>query len=184
MAATQLADTLERRFSVELRATGRRLEGYAAVFDARARIFDFEERVAHGAFARSLAAAGDILALVDHDPAKVLGRTRAGTLRLAEDTRGLHFETGDLPQTSYASDALELVRSGNAGGASFSFRPFEDGEVWDGNVRTLTSVDLREVSVVSAFPAYEGTTVAARARPRPSPARLARARRWLETVRP
>jgi uncharacterized protein len=170
---------LERRAALELRAAGRRLEGYAAVYDVATQIGDFTETVAPGAFARSLAAGADILALADHDATKVLARTKAGTLRLSEDSRGLHFETVDLPLTSFANDTLELVRSGNAGGASFAFRVMDGGERWDGNHRTLLAVDLREISIVSAFPAYDGTIVHTRSRP---PLRLALARRWLRTV--
>jgi HK97 family phage prohead protease len=77
---------LERRaFAAELRAKGRRLEGYAATFGAEARIADFTETIAPGAFASTLAERADILALVDHDPGRVLARTRSGTLRLTED---------------------------------------------------------------------------------------------------
>lgn len=171
---------LERRFGVELRAAGRRLEGYAAVFGEETRIADFVEVVAPGAFARSLGAGGDILALVDHDITKVLARTRAGTLKLSEDSRGLHFETVELPQTTAANDTLELVRTSNAGGASFSFAVRDGGDRWEGNRRTLLDVDLREISIVSAFPAYDGTLVSVRAR---GPARLNLARLWMETVR-
>jgi HK97 family phage prohead protease len=170
---------LERRAAVELRSSGRRLEGYAAVFEVPTRIGTFTEIVARGAFTRSLAAGGDVLCLVDHDPRHVLARTKAGTLRLGEDSRGLHFETSELPGTSWANDALELVRSGNAGGASFAFRVGPGGERWRGNKRTLTGVDLQEVSVVAAWPAYEGTAVSTR---RKVPPRLALALRVLATV--
>jgi HK97 family phage prohead protease len=157
--------TIERRAELfELRAEGRRLTGYAAVFGKPTRILDFTETVQRGAFAKSLAAGGDILALVDHERSKVLGRTRAGTLTLTEDAKGLRFETDELPNTSYANDALELVRTGNIGGASFAFRVPRGGEKWDGNRRTLTQVDLREVSLVSAWPAYSGTSVNLRSR--------------------
>jgi HK97 family phage prohead protease len=170
---------LERRAAVELRATGRRLQGYAAVFDQPTRIADFTEVVERGAFAKTLASGTDVLALVDHDATRVLARTKAGTLRLQEDAFGLSFEIADLPNTSAANDILELVRSGNAGGASFAFAVAPGGERWRGSTRTLTEVDLREVSVVAAVPAYTGTTVSARAR---MPARLALALRVLETV--
>jgi uncharacterized protein len=108
----------------------------------------------------------------------VLARTKAGSLMLSEDTRGLHFETVDLPNTTAANDILELVRTNNAGGASFAFRTVS--ERWDGKRRTLTEVDLEEVSVVAAHAAYEGTVVHARSRR--VPPRLARALRVLETV--
>lgn len=154
------AATLERRFATELRANGRKVEGYAATFDREAEIEGFRERIAPGAFTRSLA--GDILALLDHDPGKVLGRTRSGTLRLSEDTRGLHFAL-DLPDTQAGRDVIALAERGDLGGMSFGFTVPEGGEAWEGRTRTLRKVELREISVVQAWPAYEGTEVALRA---------------------
>jgi uncharacterized protein len=172
---------MERRaFAAELRAKGRRLEGYAATWNVEARIADdFVETILPGAFSISLAANKDVLALVDHDPGRVLGRTRSGSLRLAEDTRGLHFDI-DVPDTSAGRDVLALAERSDLGGASFAFIPID--ERWDGDRRELRSIDLKEISIVSAWPAYEGTTVSARARPVVLPTRVALARRFLETV--
>lgn len=154
-----MTNVLERRAAdLEVRARGRRLEGYAAVFDQRARITDFDELIEHGAFSDSLAE-GDKLALVDHDAAKLLARTRNGSLKLAEDTRGLHFEI-TLPKTSLADDVLALAEADSLGGASFGFLTKRDR--WAGSLRTLEAVDLREISIVSAWPAYPQTTVTAR----------------------
>ncbi|MEQ9488040.1 MAG: HK97 family phage prohead protease [Alphaproteobacteria bacterium] len=171
------ADTLERRRGVELRAAGRRLEGYAAIFGNEARIGTFREKIVAGAFAASLGG-GDILALADHDPTRLLARTRNGTLRLAEDARGLSFEI-DVPETSLGRDILAMAERGDLGGMSFGFRVPRGGEAWNGDVRTLTKIDLREVSVVAAWPAYAGTTVTARSA---TPA-LNRARRYVEILR-
>lgn len=165
--------TLEQRFSVEIRANGRRLEGYAAVFNVQTRVADFIEIVAPGAFRDSLAGGRDILALADHDPTKVLARTASGALKLVEDTRGLHFDM-TLPDTTTARDILALVESRNAGGMSFGFMVAKGGEEWRGDRRTLKRIDLHEISVVSAHPAYPQTTVQARNR---HSARLAAARR-------
>ncbi len=169
---------LEQRAIYELRTKNRRLEGYAAKFGIEARIADFVEVVAPGAFARSLASGGDILAMVDHERSRLLARTRSGTLRLAEDSAGLAFELS-VPDTTVGRDVLALAERGDLGGMSFGFLVPKDGETWDGNRRTLTAVDLREISVVSAWPAYPDTTVAARAQ---AP-RLALARLYLETCR-
>jgi len=154
-------DGVERRASaVELRASGRRLEGYAAVFGSEAKIGRVRETIAPGAFAESLA--GDVLALMDHDPGKVLGRTRSQSLRLAEDAKGLHFEL-DLPDTQAGADVLALATRGDLGGMSFGFHVPAGGEQWQGERRTLKRVQLREISVISAWPAYPDTTVALRA---------------------
>ncbi|MFN4025317.1 MAG: HK97 family phage prohead protease [Hyphomonas sp.] len=151
--------TIERRAAeLEVRAKGRSLEGYAAVFEQRARIADFDELIERGAFADSLRE-GDKLALVDHLPSAVLARTRNGSLKLAEDSRGLHFQIA-LPNTTLANDVLALAEAGSLGGASFGFNVKRD--VWQGTLRTLQAIDLREISIVSAWPAYPQTSVSAR----------------------
>lgn len=183
MAPARFPDGFERRAAVELRAVpgARRLQGLAAVFGREARIADsFTEVLLPGCFAGSLDGR-DIVGLFDHDPAKVLGRIRAGTLKLSETREGLWFELGELPDTTAANDCLALVRSGNAGGCSFGFTVTPGGERWAGQRRELSAVDLRELSIVSAFPAYEGTSVSARARELGYAAALAR-RRFLETL--
>lgn len=165
MSAARHPDGSERRAATELRAaaTGRRLEGYAAVFDSAAPIGSFTEVVRRGAFARSLASGRDVVVLVDHDPSRFLGRTSSRTLRLAEDARGLHFEV-DVPDTTLGRDVLALAERGDLGGASFTFRPVEERWSPSRSRRELLSVDLLEVSVVQSFPAYRATTVSARAR--------------------
>lgn len=169
---------IERRaVPTELRTAGRRLEGYAATFGIEARISDFTETIAPGAFSRSLAGPGDILALVDHDAARLLGRRRSGSLLLHEDSRGLAFLI-DTPNTQLGRDVLALAERGDLGGMSFAFTVPEGGERWEGRRRELRSVDLKEISVVSAWPAYEGTTVYARS----AAPRLRAARLWLETT--
>ena len=154
---------VERRAAAtEVRASGRRLVGYAATFGAEAKLGRVRETIAPGAFAGSLS--GDVLALLDHDAGKVLGRTRSGTLRLSEDARGLAFEL-DLPETAAGADVLALATRGDLGGMSFGFSVPAGGATWAGERRTLTRVNLREISVVSAWPAYPDTSLALRAMP-------------------
>ncbi len=158
------AATLEKRAgALEVRSKGRTLEGYAALFGAEARIGSFSETIRAGAFAKSLERRGDVLALVDHDSTRVLARTRSGTLRLAEDMRGLAFAL-DVPDTQAGRDVLALAERGDLGGMSFGFRVPAGGDVWSGEARELVAVDLFEISVVQAFPAYDGTIINARAR--------------------
>jgi uncharacterized protein len=155
----------ERRAApLEIRAKGRRLEGYAARFNTPARIGDrFTETVAPGAFAASLRAKGDVLGLVDHDPGRVLGRTKSGTLRLSEDAQGLAFVL-DMPDTAAGRDVLALAERGDVGGMSFGFTVPDGGDAWTGDRRELRKVDLIEISVVLAWPAYPATEVHARAK--------------------
>lgn len=177
-----VAATLERRAFSEVRAAGRRLEGYAATFTGMADLGRFRERIAPGAFRAALA--GDVLALLDHDAGKVLGRTRSGTLRLCEDTHGLSFSL-DLPDTQAGRDVLLLAERGDLGGMSFGFTVPEGGDSWDGTTRTLRSIALKEISVVCAWPAYEGTEIALRSmewgtkrQRRARALKLAEARAW------
>src|SRR5690606_36391856 len=97
----------------------------------------------------------------DHDTGKVLGRTKSGTLKLREDERGLAF-TLDVPETSAGRDVLALAERNDLGGMSFGFRVPEGGEIWNGRKRTLTKIDLREISVVQSHAAYPDTEIALR----------------------
>lgn len=159
MARPQQA-TMERRSFSELRSNGRRLEGYAATFGATADLGSFVETIEPGAFRSSLG--NDIIALHDHDPGRVLGRTRSQTLRLYEDSKGLGFEL-NLPDTGAGRDVQALAERGDLGGMSFGFLVPEGGDQWTGRSRSLRSVDLKEISVVSAWPAYPDTEIALRA---------------------
>lgn len=152
-----------RAAALEVRSKGRTLEGYAALFGAKARIGSFTETIRAGAFSKSLERRGDVLALVDHDPSRVLARTKSGTLRLTEDARGLAFSL-DVPDTQAGRDVLALAERGDLGGMSFGFRVPTGGDAWTGESRELIAVELSEISVVQAFPAYDGTTVNARSR--------------------
>lgn len=155
-----VAATLERRTFSEVRTAGRRIEGYAATFGSQADLGGFREQIAPGAFRAALA--GDVLAMLDHDPGKVLGRTRSGTLRLSEDSKGLAFSL-DLPDTQAGRDVQALAERGDLGGMSFGFMVPDGGETWEGRTRTLRAIDLREISIVQAWPAYPDTEVALRA---------------------
>jgi uncharacterized protein len=168
----------EIRAAVELRAVGRRLEGYAAVFNSPAKIGDdFTETIRPGAFAAGLQS--DVVALVDHDPSRLLARTRSGTLRLAEDARGLRFDL-DVPDTQLGRDVLTMVGRQDVGGMSFGFRATE--EAWPTrDQRELRGVELLEISIVHMHPAYAETSIAARAR-RDTCTASARLRLWLQTV--
>lgn len=151
-----------QRFGVEVRAEldGDTLRGHAAVFNQMAEVPGHLERIAPGAFDAALAA-DDVRALFNHDPNKVLGRTSAGTLRLAADDVGLAFEV-DLPDTSYARDLAALVARGDVTGGSFGFIPGKDSwsRARDGRqLRTHASVKrLLDVSVVT-YPAYDAAEV-------------------------
>jgi len=176
-----MAATMERREATEFRVSGRRLEGYAATFGNPAKIGSFTEVIEPGAFRTSLLSGRDILALADHDPSKVLARTRSKTLTLSEDGKGLTFSL-DVPDTQAGQDVLALAQRGDLGGMSFGFTATD--EVWPSkDKRVLRSVQLFEISVVSAWPAYEGTVVHARSHVPVITPRLRLARLYMETTR-
>lgn len=167
--------SIERRnASLEIRASGRHLSGYASVFDTETRINGGRELIRPGAFTRTLAESEDILALADHDPTRVLGRTRSKTLRLSEDSTGLHFDL-DAPDTQHGRDMLELVKRGDAGGMSFGFVIVDDELHHD--LREIREVQLFEISIVSAHPAYPTTIVQARSTMPSKPLLMAAQRR-------
>lgn len=154
---------MERRNATEVRAAGKTIEGYAATFGNTARISDFNEVIAPTAFSESLATNPDILALADHDYSRVIGRTGNGSLKLSTDAKGLRFALTP-PDTQAGRDAIEMVRTGTAGGLSFGFTVPAGGDEWQGETRTLKNVVLREISIVSSFPAYHGTSASVRSR--------------------
>lgn len=174
-----MADIEERREATEFRTEGRKLVGYAATFGVRTTVADFTEVVSKGAFKASLDSRQDVVALVDHDRGRLLARTRSGTLRLSEDDIGLRFEI-DLPDTQLGRDTLALVERGDIGGASFAFLVPKGGDSWQGRERTINNVKLVDVSIVSAFPAYPQTSVAARSKAEPK-VPVALAKRFIET---
>lgn len=161
-----MIDTEKRggNLGVEVRAEGakRTLTGYAAVWNSDTTIGDyFVERIAPGAFTKALRES-DILALVNHDWGRVVGRTRSKTLRLMEDERGLKVEI-DVPDTTDGNDLWTLVERGDISGMSFSFRATK--QEWDesGDIphRTVLEAELYEVTA-TPIPAYPDTTLAKR----------------------
>lgn len=149
----------------ELRAADNlRVVGYAAVFNTpslplREHAHSFTEQVRKGAFRRTIAE-DDIRALFSHDDSKILGRTKARTLRLDEDRVGLHAEI-DLPNTTLGRDVHESVRRHDISGMSFRFRARKDNWSNGGSRRELLDVQLTEISLV-VFPAYPATSAEAR----------------------
>jgi uncharacterized protein len=145
------------QFEVRETEEGMSFSGYAAVFNSDSQPLPFTERIAPGAFRGSLRNRNDIKLLWNHDTASVLGSSRAGTLKLTEDDRGLYVEAM-LPNTTVGRDARELISRGDVDAMSFGFTVARGGDEWssDGSTRTLTKINLHEVSIV-AFPAYTAT---------------------------
>jgi len=144
-------------FEIREESEGMRFSGYAAVFNSPSEPLPFTEVIERGAFHKTLRSKNDVKFLWNHDSGEILGSTRAKTLSLIEDERGLRVE-GLLPNTSRGRDVAELLRRGDVDSMSFGFSVPAGGDDWskDGAQRTLKSVRLHEVSLV-AFPAYPET---------------------------
>jgi HK97 family phage prohead protease len=146
----------------EIRAVGDKMtfSGYAAVFNSDSQPLPFIERIAPGAFKRSLQSRNDVKLLWNHDSGEPLASTRSGTMRLVEDSKGLRVEA-ELAPTTRGKDLSILMQRGDIDKMSFGFNVQSDSWSPDGNIRTLESVRLLEVSIVS-FPAYESSVAQVR----------------------
>ena len=148
---------------LEIRAEADKLAtilGHAALFNTPSLFMGFREMIEPGAFADSLT--GDVRALWQHDTARVLGRTKSGTLRLWEDDQGLAFELNP-PDTVDGRDAVTLIKRGDVDQMSFGFNVPPGGDSWtedeDGiPLRKLRTVSLMEISPVT-WAAYPQTGV-------------------------
>lgn len=138
------------------------ISGYFSVFNSNYEIWDgATESIAETAFEGALS--DDIRCLIDHETRLVLGRTKANTLTLKTDSRGLWGEVKINPNDQDAVNLYERVKRGDVDQCSFGFdildEEFEDRG--DSVHWTIKKVKLYEVSVVT-FPAYKDTSVSAR----------------------
>lgn len=154
---------------LESRADGKSvITGYAAVFYDPAdpgteyRMYsDMVERIMPGAFDKALRE-DDVRGLFNHDDSLILGRVKAGTMRLSVDRKGLKYEI-DPPDTQCGRDVMESLRRGDVTGSSFMFRPVSNTYR---DVDGLYIIERNEVKLFDvgpvAFPAYESTEAGVR----------------------
>jgi HK97 family phage prohead protease len=135
--------------------------GYAWKYDSPSLPLPFTERIAPGAFTRSLKSRVDIRAYVNHNDELLLGSTRAKTLRIDDRAEGGWVEI-DLPDTTWGRDIRTLTERGDITGMSFGFATVKDKWSDNGAERTLVEAKLYEVSVVTGIPAYPATTASVR----------------------
>jgi hypothetical protein len=142
---------------------GMSFSGYAAVFNSDSEPLPFIERILPGAFSKSLRSRNNIRMYMNHDSSMLLATTRAKTLRLQEDSKGLLVDA-DLPDTSVGRDLSVLMQRKDVDSMSFGFTVPAGGDRWsdDGMTRELKQVRLFEVSVVTGFPAYTATSASVR----------------------
>jgi Escherichia/Staphylococcus phage prohead protease len=145
------------------------VHGYAAVFDKFSEDLGyFREKIAPGAFADCLSQ--DVRALVNHNPNKLIGRNKSGTLRMVEDGLGLRVEI-DLPDTQTGRDTATEISRGDMDGMSFTFDTEADS--WDRATTppTRTLIKCSRVYDVGpvTYPAYTDTSAAMRSLDRSNP---------------
>lgn len=117
----------------------------------------FRERIAPGAFDECLEKKPDLVATVNHDFNKILGRSVSGTLKINSNAAGIDVEVTRGDQ-SYARDLAVSITRGDMRGMSFIFDVREDSWTNDDGTpqRTVIKADIYEVSFVF-MPAYEQT---------------------------
>ncbi|MEG1891498.1 MAG: HK97 family phage prohead protease [Clostridia bacterium] len=158
--------SIPAEFRVEARDDKKYIEGYFSTFSGIYTLWEgATESVDPHAFDEAIS--DDVRALIDHDTRLVLGRTKAGTLTLRIDSRGLW---GSIEVNEQDSDAMNLysrIQRGDVDQCSFGFDILSEETDFNedtGDVHwTIKKVKLYEVSCVT-FPAYEDTSISARER--------------------
>lgn len=146
-----------RSFAFEVRAVGDdgSIEGYGSVFGV---VDSYDDIVAKGAFAESIKAhkaAGTMPAMLwQHDADKPIGIWEDMT----EDAKGLKLRGRLALNTVRGKEAHELLKMKALNGLSIGFMSKQWAYDSETDIRTLTEVDLWEVSLVT-FPANEKARV-------------------------
>ncbi len=156
----------------KVNADSRKIEGYAIVFNQRSQLlFDWNsgqpvyEIISPDAIDDALLRSSDIKALLEHNPNRMLARSRNGngSLTLEIDSNGLKYSF-DAPNTSEGDYAIEEIKRGDYFGSSFCYTDsdVEYSKEGDALIRTVKKIDrLFDVSIVSD-PAYMTTSVETR----------------------
>ena len=146
-----------RSFALQIKAAGDdgTVEGYGSVFGVRD---NYDDVIAKGAFIQSLKdhkAAGTMPAMLwQHDADKPIGVWT----EMVEDEKGLRIKGQLALETVKGKEAHALLKMGALNGLSIGFMSKEWAYDRDTEVRTLTAIDLWEVSLVT-FPANEKARV-------------------------
>lgn len=141
-----------------------KIRGHAAVFNSLSEdMWGMRERIKPGAFRRSIREKQDVRALWNHNSDYVLGRTKSGTLTIAEDERGLLVEI-DPPDTQWAKDLQESIRRGDVDQMSFGFIVGTDEWHMENDELIRDIIEVKELFDVSpvTYPAYPATDVSVR----------------------
>ena len=146
-----------RSFALQIKAAGEdgTVEGYGSDFGVRD---NYDDVISKGAFVQSLKdhkAAGTMPAMLwQHDADKPIGIWT----EMVEDEKGLRIKGQLAMETVKGKEAHALLKMGALNGLSIGFMAKEWAYERDTEVRTLTAIDLWEVSLVT-FPANEKARV-------------------------
>lgn len=146
-----------RSFAMQIKATGEdgMIEGYGSVFGVAD---SYDDVIARGAFAASLKAhkaAGTMPAMLwQHEADEPIGVW----MEMSEDAKGLKVRGQLCLETSCGKEAYALLKMGALNGLSIGFISRQWSYDTETDIRTLTEVDLWEVSLVT-FPANESARV-------------------------
>jgi len=147
--------TISVAFEVRAVSESGAIEGYGSVFGVKDA---YDDIVAPGAFVASLAehrAAGTMPAMLwQHDPSEPIGVWT----EMVEDGKGLRVKGQLVLETERGKAAHVLLMKGALRGLSIGFRSRQWTYDADSDIRTLTDIDLWEVSLVT-FPANSKATV-------------------------
>lgn len=152
-----MSDLQERRFTIraaDADAEPRTVRGLAVPYGVEIELSQgYFETIAPGALADRADDATSLKLVWRHD--EPIGLITAAT----ETDAGIEIEAR-FSDTQRARDAYRLVKDGVIDRLSIGFVPlaYDRAEDDDGTHTTITSLDLREVSLVP-FPAYDGATV-------------------------
>ena len=149
------------------------ISGYSAVFGETYVLYDSAsyrvvEKIKPGAFTRVLNEKQDTRGLFNHDPNNVLGRTTNGTLRLAQDDKGLQFENDLDMRTTIAQNVQAFIDREDVTGCSFAFTVSKQNWTEEtNNGKTISTREIEEFAQLFdvgpvTYPAYEATSVASR----------------------
>ena len=140
-----------RAYALSIKATGDdgSIEGYGSVYGVRD---NYDDVIASGAFAASLKAhnaAGTMPAMLwQHDSSSPIGVWT----EMVEDAKGLKIKGRLALDTVRGKEAQALLKMGALNGLSIGFLSKQWAYDRETEVRTLTEIELWEVSLVT-FPA-------------------------------
>jgi HK97 family phage prohead protease len=140
-----------------------RVEGYAAVFDSEAVMYEYDgiqykEVIDRNAFNGTQMQ--DVVMNYNHS-GKPVARTKNGTLQLIIDDIGLRV-SADLGGTQEARNLYEEIKAGYIDKMSFAFTVNADEYNRDTHTRRITGIKrLFDVAAVD-IPAYDQTSIQAR----------------------